>query len=153
MYEYRFNLGCGHNRIKDFINLDIKRGWTFQKGLPDYPNESTDGITISHALMYINERELSVFLREAYRLLIKGGVIRITEDNTEHPQSDTFKKGWRGSKCLTGPKMMRTFLEKAGFEVFDLTNNTTKFIDNSLMQNNGHEHDNPLRVFYIEGRK
>lgn len=149
----KLNLGCGPYRLEGFVNLDIKRGWKFQDGLPAYADNSVEAITISHALMFLTEEELGVFLAEAYRALMPGGIIRITEDNTEHPLSDTYQKGWKTPPCLTGPAMMNKHLWAAGFTTEILTKDTTNFKDNSLLQNNGHELGNPLRVFFIEGRK
>lgn len=148
----KLNLGAGHKKLKGFINLDKDYGWKFQDGLGDYLTNTVEAITISHALMFLTAEELDKFLDEAYRVLKQEGVIRITEDNTENPDSDTYKKGWRGCKCLTSPEMMSKHLAVAGFAVSHCTPERTNYKDKSLIQT-FHNENNPERVFHIEGLK
>jgi len=144
-------LNCGYGRcpLDGFVNLDKRDGWMFQDGF-DYATGSVDAITISHALMYLDNIELMDFLAEAYRALRGGGVIRITEDNTTDPKSGVYG-GWkRDAICLTDSRMMRTRLEKAGFDVCDVSPDETHYTDFSLIQE---LHGKPPRVFHIEGIK
>lgn len=148
----KLNLGSKHRKLEGFENLDKLFGWHFQDGLPQYADGSVEAITISHALMFLTDSELETFLKEAWRVLKVGGVIRITEDDTENPKSSWYKTGNIESKphCLTGPAMMRIFLEKTGFSVYDATQTSTRFSDNSLMQA---YRGGPPNVFFIEGVK
>lgn len=148
----RLNLGCRDKVIEGYDNLDKIYGWTFQEGLPFYEDNSVECITISHALMFLNVMELEAFLKEAKRVLKIGGVIRITEDDTENPLSDTYKRGCRPARpqCLTGPVMMGKVLESVGFTVFDMDEKTTKFEDDTLLQN---MHGGRPRCFFSEGVK
>lgn len=146
----KLNLGCGKKRLKGFDNLDKRYGWDFKNGL-SYDDDSIDAITISHSLMYLTIEELNWFLGECWRVLKRGSWIRITEDNTEDPESDTYKTGWKNeAKCLTGPKQMRESLEDAGFDVYDVSPEETNFIDKTLIQQ---FHGDLPRVFHIEGKK
>jgi len=148
----KLNLGCKHRKLPGFDNLDKIFGWYFQDGLPQYGDGTVDGITISHALMFLTIPELKKFTQETWRVLKDGGVIRITEDDTENPLSDMHKTGniKSGPSCLTGPKMMREVLEGAGFKVYDVDRNTTHFSDKSLMQA---YRGGPPKRFFIEGAK
>lgn len=148
----KLNLGCKHRKLSGFDNLDKIYGWLFQNGLPQYGDGTVEGITISHALMFLTVSELAKFMGEMWRVLRVGGVVRITEDDTENPQSDTYRTGCIASipRCLTGPKMMRAMLENAGFKVYDVDQTTTYFIDKSLMQ--AYRGGSPKR-FFIEGIK
>ena len=148
----KLNLGYGDKKLEGFDNLDKIDGWTFQQGLPQYDNSSVDAITISHALMFLTSKELLTFLNEAHRVLRASGIIRITEDDTENPQSDTYKTGnlKSGPKCLTGPNMMRSLLEIAGFRVHDVDEKTTHYSDESLLQN---YHKGRPRCFFVEAVK
>lgn len=132
----KLNLGSKHRRLEGFVNLDKIFGWHFQDGLPGYPDNSVQGITISHALMFLTLPELNTFAKEMLRVLKPGGVVRITEDDTENIKSRWYKTGntKSGPSCLTGPKMMRQILEETGFKVFDVDRSTTHFYDGSLMQ-------------------
>jgi len=148
----KLNLGSGGRPLKGFENLDKKTGWFYQNGLPQYSSGSVDAITISHSLMYLTIEELGRFMKEAYRVLKNGGIIRITEDETENPLSRMYQKGCVKCRpsCLTGPKMMRENLEKAGFKAFDVDEKTTHFSDKSLMQA---YHGGAPHFFFMEGIK
>lgn len=153
----RLNLGCGApgkrswHPMRGLVNLDKALGWRFEDGLPDIADGSVHGITVSHALMYVAEKAWPTVLGEFARVLRPGGVVRITEDNTEHPDSRTYGTGWRGSEpaaTLTGPAMARRHLEAAGFTVYDVDAGTTRYVDESLRQS---QHGEEPHVFYIEG--
>lgn len=148
----KLNLGSKHRRLEGFDNLDKIFGWHFQDGLPNYKDNSVDAITISHALMFLTLPEVTTFAKEMLRVLKPGGVVRITEDDTENPKSSWYKTGniKSGPSCLTGPKMMGQILKGAGFQVFDVDRNLTHFYDKSLMQSyRGGQPD----FFFIEGIK
>ena len=115
----KLNLGSKYRKLPGFDNLDKMFGWYFQEGLPQYADQSVDGITISHALMFLSPNELRTFAKEMNRVLKFGGVVRITEDDTENPLSTMYKTGniKSGPRCLTGPKMMRLVLESTGFDI------------------------------------
>lgn len=150
--KIKLNLGCKHRKLSGFDNLDKIFGWLFQDGLPEYADGTVDGITISHALMFLTTSELTTFMKEAWRVLKVDGVIRITEDDTENPQSDMYGTGCikSGPRCLTGPKMMRGMLKGAGFKVYDVDQKTTHFYDRSLMQA---YRGGPPKRFFIEAIK
>lgn len=152
----RLNLGCGTPDTRSWhpmpglVNLDRSLGWRFEDGLGDYVDGSVAGITVSHALMYVDEGRLPYVLGEFARVLEPGGVLRITEDNTEHPESSR-RGGWRGSEpavTLTGPRMMRRHLEAVGFTVHDVPETVTHFRDSSLRQA---QHGAAPDCFWIEG--
>lgn len=144
----KLNLGCGVNRLEGFTNLDITDGWSFEKG--PYPHYGTvDAITISHALMYVEESRLPWVMYELYKCLRFFGTIRITEDDTEHPESQR-RDGFPGYVTKTGPVMMRRYLEEAGFTVYDVSPTKTYFQDNSLIQR---FHGEPPKVFHLEAKK
>lgn len=144
----KLNLGCGINKLDGFENLDIENGWSFEKG--PWPHYGTvDAITISHAIMYVSEADLKKVMYELYKCLKFYGVLRITEDNTEHPLSPR-KEGYDGYAVKTGPVMMRKYLEQAGFEVHDVKPHETRYNDNSLIQN---LHGEPPKVFHMEAVK
>lgn len=153
----RLNLGCGTpnspswHPIAGMVNLDKSLGWRYEDGLIDFVDGSVAGITISHSLMYVALEDWPRVFAEFARVLRPGGVIRITEDDTEHPDSVLYGKLWNGSepgRTLTGPKMARGFLEQAGFTVHDVTAKTTKYKDRSLIQA---QHRPVPDVFFIEG--
>lgn len=144
------HLGCSDDIREGFDNLDAKTGWRFEDGLP-YENESVDGITISHALMYVAPPDLPYVMSEFYRVLKPSGVVRITEDDIETPASARHNDPYPGARLLTGPSMMRHSLQDAGLLGIYCTATETCFSDNSLLI--AHREKTPWYVFYIEGLK
>ncbi len=145
----RLNLGAGPHQLEGFDNLDANTGWKFELGLGDYPDGSVEAITESHALMYVPALNWAYVFKEFARVLEPGGIIRITEDNTEDPDSERFG-GWHDAVTLTGPKMMAAALRKAKLIVQKVDADTTFFSDRSLLQA---FHGSEPKVFFIEGRK
>lgn len=151
------NLGCGNpdaaswHPIPGAVNLDKSLGWRFEHGLPEFADASVDGITISHALMYVDAPHWPTVFAEFARVLRPGGVLRITEDDTANPASRTYPIGWRGSEpaeILTHPAMVRRYMESAGFTVHDVDAETTHYAERTLLQD---QHGGAPHCFYIEG--
>lgn len=154
----RLNLGCGTpgtaswHPIPGFVNLDKGLGWYFEDGLGEFPDHSVAAITISHALMYVELDKWPAIFSEFARVLAEDGVIRITEDVTDDPESSRYG-GWRGSEpavTLTHVEMVKAHLARAGLLPVDVTINTTGYRDRSLMQA---QHGTPPHVFFVEGKK
>jgi len=123
-----------------------------EKGLP-YPDGSADAITISCVMYAVREDDWPFVFQEFYRVLVPGGVVRITDGDTEHPDSRFYNTPYEsgyGPTVLTGPRMMRQHLLDAGFDVHDVTAATTMYRDDSLLQD---RHGYPPHAFFIEGVK
>lgn len=77
------NIGCGPNAMPNWINLDAVRGegvdvlWDLRKGIP-FPSESCSAIVGEHVIEHIAKEDAEKLLRECYRVLQKGGVVRIS---------------------------------------------------------------------------
>lgn len=154
----RLNLGCGvqgtrsWHPIEGFENLDKSLGWTFEDGLGDFVEHSVDGISVSHALMYVPIKHWPFVFQEFARVLADGGVVRITEDDAVHPDS-TRRGGWKGSEpavTLTSAAVILEHLERAGLSATEVTADRTQYRDRSLMQS---QHGTAPDVFFVEGRK
>lgn len=143
MNEIKLNLGCGQHPLEGFVNMDPEiDGWKFESGLRGYPDESVDAITISHALMYVHERDFGFVFDEVWRVLKYGGIVRITEDDSR------FWK-WHGTITELTPIFMEAVLKVSEFEPYHLDKDSTLYHDRSLIQD-----WHPRAVsFYIEGKK
>lgn len=152
------NLGCGTpgalswHPMPGCVNLDRSMGWCFEDGLPQYADGTVDGITVSHALMYIDERDWPKVFAEFARVLKPGGVLRVTEDVTDDPASSRFG-GWKGSEpavTLTSRPFVRAAMLTAGLCPVNVDADTTRYRDRSLIQA---QHGAPPDVFFVEGVK
>lgn len=144
----RLNLGCHDHRIPGFDNLDLP-DWRFEDGLPQYAGSSVEGISVSHALMYVAVKDWPFVFRELDRVLQPGGIVRVTEDATDDPESERFG-GWHDAVTLTSAKLVRKHMRTAGLVVTSRTADTTGFVDWTLMQ----AHHGPApKVFFLEARK
>ncbi len=145
------NLGAGTGKahLDGFVNLDPSAGWRFEDGLGDYADGSVAGVTISHALMYLYLPKWPMVFAEIARVLEPGGIIRVTEDNTEDPESERHG-GWHDAITLTGPTVVREHMKQAGLKPRKQSAKTSGFVDNSLCQS---WHGAEPKVFFLEGRK
>lgn len=81
------NIGCGHNYHSDWVNLDLHRSehvkyYNAKNKLP-FSSDSIDAIYHSHFLEHINKTLAEKFIADCYRVLKKGGVIRVVVPNLE----------------------------------------------------------------------
>ncbi len=147
----KLNLGAGTGKahLDGFVNLDPSTGWRFEDGLGDYADGSVAGVSISHALMYLPLSLWTEAFAECYRVLEAGGILRVTEDNTEDPESERHG-GWHDAITLTGPTVVREQMKQAGLKPRKQAADTSGFVDKSLCQ---HWHGDEPKVFFCEGRK
>lgn len=144
----KLNLACGPHPLDGFVNLG--EGWRFQDGLP-YPPDSIAAITESHGLMYLPAGDWTALFTEIARVLEPGGIVRVTEDDTENPASERYGDGaWPDAVTLTGPKLVRKHMRAAGLTVSKHTATSTGFRDDSLLQA---WHGPAPKCFWLEGRK
>jgi predicted SAM-dependent methyltransferase len=82
------NLGCGKRFHQDWINLDFTSthpdviAHNLLNGLP-YEDESIDVVYHSHVLEHFSKSDGEKFISECYRVLKKGGIIRIALPDLE----------------------------------------------------------------------
>lgn len=146
---YRLNLGSGAHPIDGFHNLDLENGWTFESGLHDYEDGSVEGLTISHALMFVALEDWPFVFSEFARVLEPGGVIRITEDATDDPKSERFG-GFHDAVTLTSKDRVLQHLGDVGLYLHDTGESVTHFRDDSLKQS---WHGGAPKCFFVEGIK
>lgn len=147
--DVRLNLGSGDKTLDGFENLDSwLNGWRFEHGLP-YASGTVEGITVSHALMYVPEEKWPYVFKEFRRALKTGGVVRITEDDTTNPDSERYG-GYGDQAILTDSEVVCRHLEAVGLTALPVQPDETHYTDDSLIQQ---LHGDPPKVFHVEGIK
>lgn len=82
------NLGCGDRFHSDWINVDLIPNSKdvlqvdVVRGLP-FPNESIDAVYASHVLEHLTKEEGLRLVSEAFRVLKRGGVLRVVVPDLE----------------------------------------------------------------------
>lgn len=157
------HLGCGRDIREGCINKDpILDGWKFEDGLPEFADGSVDAITISHALQNVAPRDLKAVIWEFARVLRVGGVLRITDDETEDPKSPRYGKPWvgpHGSVHPTGRVTMGMAIVAAGLRLHHQPFGGTEFLEAPHLVLIYHREKNwgmsgdGRYVFYLEGVK
>jgi hypothetical protein len=146
----RLNLGSGRSTIPGFQNHDPDLdGWRFEDGLGQYPDESVEGITICHALMYLPLPGWPAIFAEFARVLEPGGVVRVQEDWTNHPGGKRYG-GFDGAVTLATPYMVVEHMREADLSPARVDYDTTTFRDRTLIQR---LHEGEPHSFAIEGMR
>jgi predicted SAM-dependent methyltransferase len=87
-YDF-LQIGCGLNIAPGFVNVDrhwsrgVDACWDITKGLP-YSDASFRGVFTEHCLEHIAFDECASLLREIYRVMTSGGILRVIVPDGEH---------------------------------------------------------------------
>jgi len=82
------NLGCGNRYNTEWVNIDFVAtpphvmGHNLLKGIP-FPDAEFDAVYHSHVLEHFSKKDGVNFIKECYRILKPGGVIRIAVPDLE----------------------------------------------------------------------
>jgi len=101
------NIGCGPNALPGWINLDAARGesidvvWDLRRGLP-FTSESCSAIFGEHVIEHLAKEDAEQLVRECYRALQSGGVLRLST-----PDAGRFLRSYSGDgKFLRDPRFV-----------------------------------------------
>jgi predicted SAM-dependent methyltransferase len=90
----KLNLGSGEQELKDYVNLDIKKGNAVFP-LSDYETGTVDEVRASHILEHYQQSIVKDILREWVRILKPGGIIKIAV-----PDFDKLARSYAEGKDL-----------------------------------------------------
>jgi len=82
------NLGCGNYYHRDWINVDLHSNdpqilsYDLRKGIP-LPEESCDVVYHSNIIEHFQRDDALTLLRECFRVLKPGGILRVATPNLE----------------------------------------------------------------------
>lgn len=125
-----FHIGCGGDYHEGFVNIDratisprgkkVKVDVVMELGekWPYDESEFVDGIVSMHVLQQLHWRDLVVCLREAYRVLKKGGIIRFGCPVINMASYDLdYLLGWNNIN-LFSPELLEKVFVRIGFREF-----------------------------------
>lgn len=97
------NIGCGGWSHPDWINIDLWGGadvicHNITEGLP-FPDESFDVVYHSHLLEHIPLIKALPFMKECYRVLKPGGIVRVLVPDLEQIAKLYLEKLTTARKC------------------------------------------------------
>ena len=92
------NLGSGYSPKPGWVNVDVARGlevdivWDLRRPLP-FANESCSAIFSEHVIEHVARTDAERLLRECYRVLQPGGVLRLST-----PDAGKFLRSYAGDQ-------------------------------------------------------
>ena len=102
----KINIGCGKAKLQSWINLDIEKGadiiLDLKKGLP-FKDNSIQYIYSEHVLEHFSFNEGQIFLKDCFRILTDGGIIRIATPDLDHIIKK-YLSDWRNQDWLLSPE-------------------------------------------------
>lgn len=82
------NVGCGQTFHSEWLNFDVVptapgvKRWDLRRGLP-FAEGEVDAVYSSHVLEHLNYEEAKRFIRDSWRILKPGGILRIVVPDLE----------------------------------------------------------------------
>ncbi|MEH2352520.1 glycosyltransferase [Nostoc sp.] len=107
---YKLNIGCGHIKFDNWINIDIDKDkkavdlvCNAAQKLP-FDDDSCALIYNEHFLEHLTVEETIFFLRECYRVLQPGGILRIAMPSLEYVVQKYNSEEWQNQEWLNWPE-------------------------------------------------
>ena len=107
---YKLHLGCGRIEFEGWINIDSNDSlktvdvvWDLTQGIP-FEDSSCQFIYSEHFLEHMPVGQGVLFLRECYRVLQTGGVIRIAMPSLDVLLEKIYQNNWQDQDWLTWPE-------------------------------------------------
>lgn len=123
----KLNFGCGLDKRKDFINIDIRGEvkpdlvWDLGKIPYPYENSAIDEIIAKDILEHFPFKAIESLLKEWYRLLKKGGKIYIQAPDLEYIAKEVILNRKYSCKEISfwiyGEQDYPTNFHKTGFTI------------------------------------
>jgi len=118
------HVGCANRIYEGFINSDMKDWGVKGSEMMDiskpwpHEDESVDGIVSMHVIQQLTWRELVVAFREAFRVLKKGGVMRIGCPMIETEKNLDRILGWKDINLFSFDLLKKVLVDRVGFSRF-----------------------------------
>lgn len=130
MEQIQLNLGCGKNKLDEYVNIDIRQSvqpdicCDIEEGLP-YETESVDTVLAEDFLEHISRSKVIFVIEEIWRVLKVGGIFRFFTPSTDGRgafQDPTHRSYWNFNSWsyFSGDEWREMIGTKAKFEIIDL---------------------------------
>ncbi len=130
----KINIGGGDWHRKEWENLDIIYNYKLENELLNpFKSDSIDLIYSSHCIEHIKFESVSLLLKDAYRVLKKGGVFRIVVPDVDKLYNlYDFNKNSNNFKFYSTGSRANYSLKDSILELFGFNLDSKKFLDNSM---------------------
>lgn len=123
MKELKLHLGCGKKYIPGFIHVDLDDYPHIDhksdiSNLPMFEDNSVDLIYCCHALEYFDREEAQKVLKEWFRVLKPGGILRLAVPNFEAITEVYSKYKDLKHRGILGPLYGRMMIKTPDGEMF-----------------------------------
>jgi len=132
------NIGCGPNVLSGWINVDIARSqgvdivWDLRQGLP-FASESCMAIFGEHVIEHMTKTDAEPLLRECYRVLQPGGILRLST-----PDAGRFLRSYAGDgeflRDTRFPERADTLMDRANMMMREHGQHLWAYDADSLLQ-------------------
>lgn len=106
MSPLKLNVGCGKVKLPGWVNIDIEPDADLvidvRKGLP-FNDNSIEFIYCEHFLEHLTLKEGQKVIKEFFRCLKKGGVLRIAMPDLDYI-IEKYKTDWKNQDWLSWPE-------------------------------------------------
>jgi predicted SAM-dependent methyltransferase len=104
--QLKLNIGCGKVKLPGWVNIDIEAGADLvidvRKGL-SFDDNSVDFIYNEHFIEHLSYEECERVLKEFWRVLKKGGVLRIATPDLDYI-INKYVTDWKDQEWLSWPE-------------------------------------------------
>ncbi|MEM3434115.1 MAG: methyltransferase domain-containing protein [Candidatus Methanomethyliaceae archaeon] len=124
MKDIKLHLGCGKRYLPGYIHIDLGDYAHLDyrcdiSRLPMFGDSTVDLIYASHVIEYYDRVEVTEVLREWYRVLKKGGILRLAVPDFE-ALIEVYRK-WRDLDLIIGPLYGRMEIAGTGVVIYHRT--------------------------------
>ena len=117
--EIKLHLGCGKKFIPGFIHIDLADypHIDYKRNISDlsmFEDNSVDLIYCCHAVEYFDREEVRNILKEWYRVLKKGGILRVAVPDFEAIVKVYLKYKDLNHRGILGPLYGRIVIKTPG---------------------------------------
>lgn len=106
---YRLHLGCGKVYLDGWLNIDLYDGSAADIKLDmtwplPFEDNSCELVFTEHMLEHLSAEQGAAFLQECFRVLKKGGVLRVAMPSLDKLIQRSYEGNWRDADWLSWPE-------------------------------------------------